>query len=87
LTSDGNAFNFGFAYLSGRDTVTLNLYRFTASGGEAVRSQGIALGFEPRWVGWLAPRFQVGWDDYDDHVFSGFNNSDAFFRIDLGRRF
>jgi predicted CXXCH cytochrome family protein len=87
MTSDGTAFNFGFAYLSGRDTLTLNLYRFTASGGEALRSQGIALGFEPRWVGWLSPRFQVGWDDYNDHVFSGFNNSDAFFRIDLGRRF
>jgi hypothetical protein len=87
LTSDGEAFSLGLAYLPGRETWTLSLYRFRASGGEAVRSHGIALGYEPRWIGWGAPRLQIGWDDYDDQILSGFDYSDAFFRIDLARRF
>ena len=87
LTSDGSSVNLGLAYLAGPDRVTMNLYRFTASGGESVRSRGILLGYEPHWTGWFAPRLQIGWDDYDDRVLSGFDYSDGFVRVDLARRF
>jgi hypothetical protein len=87
LTSDGNSISLGLAYLLNQDTLTMNLYRFTASGGESTRSQGILLGYEPRSSGWLAPRFEIGWDDYEDRVFPGLDYQGAVFRINMARRF
>jgi hypothetical protein len=86
-TSDGDHVNVGWVYVTGKNTVTANLYRFTSSGGESVRGRGGAIGYERFLNDRLSGRVQLVWDDYDDRVLPGFNNSDSFVRIDLIRRF
>jgi predicted CXXCH cytochrome family protein len=87
LTSDGDAVNLGLAYLVGRDRVALTAYQFRASGGESVRARGFLIGVEPQLDGWITPRFQLGWDQYDDRLLPGLDYSDFVFRVDLARRF
>ena len=86
LASDGDYFNLGLAY-AGKNTVTANLYRFTSSGGESVRGQGVMLGYERRLTDLISARLLLGWDDYNDNFLPGFDNSDKFIRLDFIRRF
>jgi predicted CXXCH cytochrome family protein len=86
LSSDGKYVNLGLAYVS-KDTLTANLYRFTSSGGESVEGRGVMLGYERRLTDLISARLVLGWDDYNDNLLPGFNNSDKFIRLDLIRRF
>jgi hypothetical protein len=87
FVSDGDYWNLGFSYLPGKDTLTGNVYRFTSSGGESVRGTGFTLNYERPMKAGVTSRLQIGKDKYNDHVLPGFNYSDSFIRIDLGRRF
>lgn len=86
LSSDGKYFNLGLAY-SGKNTLTANLYRFTSSGGESVEGRGVMLSYERRLTDLISARVVLGWDDYNDHLLPGFDNSDRFLRLDFIRRF
>ncbi len=87
LVSDGDYVNAALTYVVGKNTWTTNLYRYTSSGGESVRGKGFWIGYERRLKDGLSARLQVGWDDYEDRILSGFDNSDSFIRVDLVRRF